>query len=498
MIKTTFSKKDPFVETSDVLVMFATGDKWLASPSSKKLDQALGGLISRRAKQISFGADQGEVMDIVPNGKTSFASLRIVGLGAQMPTDSFEHLKIVGTTMRWLRGQRHVKKVSVLLPAEPAAGFFHNAVMAAHLGTYDFSKKVAQTPSSLKSVVFFAPQSLGDVHGTAVVKHAAAVAQGVMLARTLVNEPADTCTPAMLANTAKKIGDTPGMTATIWDKTRIKKEGMDLFLAVARGSDLPPKFIILEWAPRGTTKEKPVVVVGKGLTFDSGGMNLKTAEGMLTMKADMGGSAAALGFMKAVSLVKPKKRIIMLVAACENMGNGSAYKPGDIITGRGKLSVEIHNTDAEGRLTLADALSYAVDQNPERIVDLATLTGAVVVALGMETTGLFSNDDTMADELLQAAKSAGEDMWRMPLNSRLMKLIVPPAADLKNTGGRWGGSITAALFLEAFVKDTPWAHLDIAGPADTAKAEGHLSFGGTGVGVATLAQWLMPPEHDHG
>ena len=498
MIKVQFSKKDPFVEAADMLVMFATGDNWLATPASKKLDQATGGLLSRRARQVSFGADQGEIMDVTPPGKAPFASLRIVGLGPSMPTEAPDHLKLVGDTVRWLKNQRYVKKVSVLLPVQHSRRFLHNAALAAHLGAYDFAKKQGQTPTALKSVVFFAPRSAGELSGAAVVKHADAVARGVLLARTLVNEPADTCTPAMLAVTAKKIGEAPGMTATVWEKPRIKKEGMNLFLAVARGSDQPPKFIMLEWAPRGTAKQNPVVIVGKGLTFDSGGMNLKTAEGMLKMKGDMAGSAAAIGFMKTVSLLKPKQRIIMLVAACENMANGSAYKPGDIITGRSGLSVEIHNTDAEGRLTLADALSYAADLNPACIVDLATLTGAIVVALGPETTGLFCNDNSLAAELLNAAGAAGEDMWRMPLNPRLMKLITPPAADLKNTGGRWGGSITAALFLEAFVKKVPWAHLDIAGPADAARADGHLSFGGTGVGVATLAQWLIPPEADNG
>jgi len=233
--------------------------------------------------------------------------------------------------------------------------------------------------------------------------------------------------------------------------------------------------------------------VGKAITFDSGGLSIKTASGMEDMKTDMAGAAAVISAMELVARMKPPFPVRGYFGACENLPSGAAYKPGDVITGKGGLSVEVLNTDAEGRLVLADVLAWAMEDEPAAIVDLATLTGAILVALGPWMAGLFSNDDALANELLVAARASGESMWRMPLPPEMEELIKSPIADLKNTGGRFGGSINAALFLQHFVaakKKVPWAHLDIAGPASVDRERGYNSRGGTGAGVRLLAEWI--------
>jgi leucyl aminopeptidase len=261
---------------------------------------------------------------------------------------------------------------------------------------------------------------------------------------------------------------------------------MNLFLGVAQGSAEEPQLVKISYKGRG----KPVALVGKAITFDSGGLSLKTAQGMEDMKVDMAGAAAVIAAMRLVAALKPEFPVHGYFGACENLPSGTAYKPGDVIVGKNGTSVEVLNTDAEGRLVLADVLAWAVEEKPAAVIDLATLTGAILVALGPWTTGLFSNDDELADEVLGAARRAGEPIWRMPLPPEMVELIKSPIADLKNTGGRYGGSINAGLFLQHFVGKVPWAHLDIAGPASLDKERGYNPRGGTGAGVRLLADWL--------
>ena len=233
-----------------------------------------------------------------------------------------------------------------------------------------------------------------------------------------------------------------------------------------------------------------MALVGKAITFDSGGLSIKTAQGMEDMKTDMAGAAAVMAAMRLVAELKPPFTVRAYFGACENLPSGTAYKPGDVIVGKNGTSVEVLNTDAEGRLVLADVLAWAVEEKPAAVVDLATLTGAILVALGPWTAGLFSNDEKLAAELQAAARAAGEPVWRMPLPPEMEELIKSPIADLKNTGGRYGGSINAALFLQHFVGKTPWVHLDIAGPSSLDKEKGYNPRGGTGAGVRLVAEWL--------
>ena len=316
---------------------------------------------------------------------------------------------------------------------------------------------------------------------------------GVELARELVAAPPNVVTPAALADTAAELAKTYGLELTVLERADCEARGMGAFLAVSQGSDLDPKLIHLVYRPEGEVKRR-LALVGKGLTFDSGGYNLKVGAAQIDMmKFDMGGSAAVIGAMRSIAELKPAGvEVHMVVASCENMVNGSAVHPGDIVTAANGMTIEINNTDAEGRLTLADALLYACEQKPDAVVDLATLTGACVIALGDEMAGLWSNNDDLAEALDAAAQTGGEGLWRMPLRQSYRDGLKSLLADMKNTGPRPGGSITAALFLKEFVaKDTAWAHIDIAGPVWSDKGKGVNPAGATGYGVRTLVNWVL-------
>ena len=317
------------------------------------------------------------------------------------------------------------------------------------------------------------------------------ICEGVKFARELVSAPPNFLTPFQMAKEAEKLAADYDLDLKILDKKECEKQGMGAYLAVAKGSDLEPNFIHLKYSPK-TAKNK-VVLVGKGLTFDSGGYNLKVGASQIEkMKYDMGGSAAVLGTARAIAELKPSDtEVHFIVAACENMINGSALHPGDIIKASNGKTIEVNNTDAEGRLTLADALVYACKLKPDAIVDLATLTGACVIALGDEIAGLWTDNDQLSEQLTKAAGKAGEGIWRMPMQDSYKSGIKSSIADLQNTGPRPGGSITAALFLKEFVNSSiPWAHIDIAGTCWTEKDRDINPKGATGYGVRMLVNWI--------
>ena len=319
-------------------------------------------------------------------------------------------------------------------------------------------------------------------------------ANSTILARDLVNEPASVMTPSFLAETALKIAKAnPQIKAKILDKEQVEKLGMHAYLGIDQGSEEPLKFIHLIYQPKTKAKEK-IALVGKGITFDSGGLNIKVGDGMTDMKVDMAGAATVLGVFSVIASLKIKAEVHGIIAACENMPSGKAIKPGDVVKNMQGKTIEIGNTDAEGRVTLADALAYAQKQKVDTIVDLATLTGACIVALGSNYAALYANQDILAKDLLKAASNSGEKIWRMPLAPEYKELNKSNVADIRNiASARGGGSITAALFLEEFiVSDVAWAHLDIAGPAYAEKPlNAYTPIGGVGFGVRTLLEWLQ-------
>ncbi|HEY9659280.1 MAG TPA: leucyl aminopeptidase, partial [Allocoleopsis sp.] len=333
---------------------------------------------------------------------------------------------------------------------------------------------------------------LGLAGQDAALTRARQICLGVILARELVSAPANVVTPIAMAETAEAIAREYGLELEILEQADCEKLGMGAFLGVAKASELPPKFIHLTYKPEGTPRKK-IAIIGKGLTFDSGGLNIKpTGSGIEMMKTDMGGAAAMMGTAKAIAQLRPDVEVHFISAVTENMISGRAMHPGDILTASNGKTIEVNNTDAEGRLTLADALVFADKLGVDAIVDLATLTGACVIALGDDIAGLWTSDETLASQLTQASELSGEKLWRMPLEDKYFDGLKSGVADMKNTGPRPGGAITAALFLKQFVKDTPaWAHLDVAGPVWADKENGYNSAGATGFPVRTLVNWVL-------
>ena len=363
----------------------------------------------------------------------------------------------------------------------------------AALGLYQFTKYLSgerASPAALEQLTLFVPAGTSITDADAALARAARTSRAVERARDLVNEPAGTLTPSRLAATAREWAHAASAEIEVLDREACRQLGMGLYLAVAQGSVEEPRFIHLAWKPEGTAARRRVVLVGKGVTFDSGGLSLKTNDGMLDMKTDMAGAAAVLAAAAAAAEEQLPIEVHALAACTENMPSGSSYKLGDVLTSMAGKTIEINNTDAEGRLTLADALTFGLRLAPDAIIDLATLTGACIVALGPHVAGVMSNDEALAAEVLAAAADAGEDMWRLPLPPRLVEQLKSEVADMKNTGERWGGALTAGLFLKEFVGDTPWVHVDIAGPSSADKEHAHVSKGGTGFAVASLLAFL--------
>ncbi|NWG75674.1 MAG: leucyl aminopeptidase, partial [Rubrivivax sp.] len=313
-----------------------------------------------------------------------------------------------------------------------------------------------------------------------------AIAAGVTLARELANRPGNHCTPTFLAEQAKALAKSHGLKVDVLERKDVEKLGMGAFLAVAQGSHEPLRFVVLRYQGAGKG-DAPVVLVGKGITFDTGGISIKPAAEMDEMKFDMGGAASVLGTLRAVAELKPKLNVVGLIPACENMPGGRAVKPGDVVTSMSGQTIEILNTDAEGRLILCDALTYAARFKPAAVIDIATLTGACVIALGHHHTGLFAADDALAADLLAAGASALDPAWRMPLDAEYDDALKSNFADMANVGPRAGGAITAAKFLQRFTKDLRWAHLDIAGTAWKSGA----AKGATGRPVPLLTHYLL-------
>jgi leucyl aminopeptidase len=321
------------------------------------------------------------------------------------------------------------------------------------------------------------------------LEEASVVGESQNFTRDLVNEPSNRMTPTVLAQRAQAMAKETELNCVVYGADKIQELKMGAFWGVAQGSEEPPALIVLRYEPAGVP-EKPVLgLVGKGITFDTGGISIKPADGMEKMKYDMAGGATMLGAMRAIALLKPKVKVVGIICATENMPSGKAQKPGDIQTAMSGKTIEIINTDAEGRLVLADGLAYARQLGCTHLIDAATLTGAVVVALGYANAGIFSSDDQMYDRFQKALDKAGEKMWRLPLDDEYKDQIKSNIADIMNTGGRWGGAITAAMFLKEFAEDTPWIHLDIAGTAWMEDNKPWIAKGPSGIAVRSLVEF---------
>jgi leucyl aminopeptidase len=358
------------------------------------------------------------------------------------------------------------------------------------LGGYRFDRyKTAKAAPSLTRVTILGSARANAKVAREAIRRGRIVAEAVCWARDLVNTPAGDMPPAQIAREAQKMARQVGLRCKIWGKPELEKGGFGGILGVGAGSVNPPRLIELSYT--GAGKETPIALTGKGIAFDSGGLSIKDAKGMESMKDDMGGAASIMATMKAIAQLKPKVNVIAAIPSSENMPSGSATKPGDVLRHRGGTTSEVLNTDAEGRLVLADALAYLAEKEPKVIIDTATLTGACMVALGDQVTGAMGNDDALYRDIAAAGEAVGETMWQLPLFADYRRLIDSNIADVKNIGERYGGAITAAWFLAEFVGDTPWIHLDIAGPAFSEKGNDLGPKGGTGVPVRTLVRYLL-------
>lgn len=458
-------------------------------------DAALGGQLRTLVKQERFEGKANQKLVLPTYGKLGAPYLAILGLGKRSDYAHEAFRMAAGTVAKEARRVQGAK-IALALPEEVDAP---EAVRAGaeglRLGAYRFDKwKTREANEKGFKITHASLHAASLRRNTAAQKALAlgnAMGEAVSLARDLINESPSVMTPTALASAAQKMAKGAGLTVTLHDRKKLEQLKMGMFLAVAQGSQLPPRMIEIRYTPKSASgaKAKPLAFVGKAITFDSGGLSLKPADAMVDMKTDMSGGAAVIAAMKVIGeVIKPNFPVYGFIGACENMPSGTSYRPGDVITSRLGKTVEITNTDAEGRLVLGDVLTYACEKKPRGVVDIATLTGACIVALGHYTVGTFGADEDFVEEVLVAAHASGEDFWRMPLVPDVRENLRSDIADMKNAGTRWGGAISAAQFLQEFVGDTPWVHLDIAGPSTSDKDRGYVSKGGTGVAVRTLVE----------
>ncbi len=449
----------------------------------------------RLAKMQEFTGKAGQVLALpAPEGHGA-DTLLCIGVGEKRSVGFLDAVRDMGGTAVQVARKMGLRTIAVDFSAkELTADAVESCVTGLMLANYAFDAyKKQNSAKCVAEVDLLLADSRMTLALRKVVDRTLAVMAGVHIARDLVNIPAHDMTPQRLAEAAQEIAKESGGTikVKVLERAECEKFGMGAYLAVAQGADREPKFITLSYtSPRAA--KKTVAVVGKGVTFDSGGLSLKPADGMMTMKCDMAGAAAVIGLFAILGKLRPRVHIKGYIAATENMPSGKAIRPGDIVRSMSGKTIEILNTDAEGRLTLADAMTYALRDKPDAMVDVATLTGACMVALGEEIAGLMSNDRVLAKELLRSAKDASEKLWEMPLEERYKELVHSDVADLRNIPtSRYGGALTAGLFLQEFVGEMPWAHLDIAGPAFAEKPMGVcLQKGATGYGVRTLWKWV--------
>jgi leucyl aminopeptidase len=486
----------------DVLALTTFGDP-TKDPVFKSADQALGGHLAEVARHESFEGKSGQVLSLYTHGKLAAKRVIVAGAGARGDFSN-PTMRDVAAAVAQAANRTGATSVGFVLPSLGAGReqlLVQMAVEGIHLGGYRFGRYLTgedhKKPQALKSFGF-----LVDAKGKkltaaqtrqlqAAITRGTAIAHAINNARDLVNEPAAFATPSQIAQHAQAIGKKHkgSVSVTVLDAKKCAELGMGMFLAVGQGSDQEPRFVHMTYKPAKKPKKR-IVFVGKGVTFDSGGYSLKPSTAMEDMKIDMSGAAAVISAMDAIAALGSDYEVHVVSALCENLVSGRAYKLGDVLKSMDGTTVEINNTDAEGRLTLGDAITYARTKiQPDELFDFATLTGACVIALGPYTAGVMSDNEPLVKSWLATAERAGEDMWRLPLNNRLREQLKSPIADMRNTGDRYGGAITAGLFLKTFAKDTPWVHVDIAGPASSSSPRPSQPKGGTGFGVATMVEY---------
>lgn len=476
---------------ADLLVVNLHDGKINKASFLDKIDKQLRGEIAKLLKKESFKGLAGTSKLIYTGGRLKAHYVLILGLGDEAKF-TLETARRCGATLRGMAEQIKAARVVSAAHGGHLKGMDKGACAQAVvegflLSAYKFTNYTKPAEYAVKELALLCPDRTKLASVKKGVTRARTLARGVWLARDLINTPAADMTPLALAAVARKCR---GVRTRIHNLSAIKRLKMGAFLGVARASTAnPPAFIEMHYRPRGKARKK-IAIVGKGVTFDSGGLSIKSAKSMETMKDDMSGAAAAIGLMAIIRALAPKVAVSSYVAATENVIDGFAIRPGDIVRAMNGKTIEVLNTDAEGRLTLADAMTYAQRYKPDVLIDMATLTGACLVALGMNYSAIMGNDQKLIDDLIEAGKTTGEKLWQLPLVEEYKDQIKSPIADFKNIGGAYAGTITAGLFLENFAGKTQWVHIDIAGPAWSDSPQPLGPQGGTGVMIRTLARFL--------
>ncbi|MBS1851909.1 MAG: leucyl aminopeptidase [Acidobacteria bacterium] len=491
-MKTELSLSAPSAVETECLVavVLDRGEKDKTEPYVAASDKAVQ---AAAAEVIASGEVIGKTLESTllhkPAGLKG-GRLLLLGGGKAKKFTAANLRKLAGAAVRGLKA-KGVKNFAFVAPeAEFSAEEAVKAIVeGAFLGSFDSDTyKSDRKEQKIEALTLVAKGEQNALQKS--IAEARIIGESQNFTRDLVNEPSNHMTPTILAERAKKMCQEVGLHCEVYGADKIKELKMGAFWGVAQGSDEPPALIVMKYEPAGAP-EKPVLgLVGKGITFDTGGISIKPSDGMEKMKYDMAGGATMIGVMRAIALLKPKVKVIGIVCASENMPSGKAQKPGDIQTAMSGKTIEIINTDAEGRLVLADGLCYARQLGCTHLVDAATLTGAVVVALGYANVGVFANDDPLYERFSQALAKSGEKMWRLPVDDEYLDMTRSSIADLMNTGGRWGGASTAAAFLREFAEDTPWIHLDIAGTAWMEEQKPWIAKGPSGIAVRSLIEFV--------
>ena len=468
------------------------------------VDRALGGAISQLITDGEIKGKLGELTLIHTMERIPARRVVVAGLGKSSDFDTAAVRRVSGDVARFLRRKgiseyatiAHGAGIGGLNAAESAQAIAEGTLLGLYkFDSYRSNGNGAEDAGSADrevQAVTIVERDAGAVNDlTAGVSVGTVLAESTMLARDLVNHPANVMTPTKMADMAREVADTVGLELDVMDRDRMREHGMGAFLGVAQGSEEPPKLIVMSYRGDPDNPDNNLGLVGKGITFDTGGISLKPAANMEAMKGDMAGGASVIAAMRAIGSLKPRINVTGLIAATENMPGGRAQRPGDVVTAMNGKTIEVINTDAEGRLVLADTLCYARSLGITRLVDVATLTGAIVVTLGKACTGMMGNSSKLAKDLGVAGERSGERFWELPMLEDYRELIRSDVADMKNSGGRQAGSITAAMLLREFAEDADWVHLDIAGTSTASSNKGHLVKGATGVPTRTLAQLAM-------
>ncbi|MCP9469986.1 MAG: leucyl aminopeptidase [Nitrospira sp.] len=484
-------------EAMDVLVLFQCEGSDLSEQETASLDKALGGSISDLLRSKEFEGKTAELVLLHTHRKIPAKRLLLVGLGKKDALGLETIRQALGHAVKRVRQVKAASFTAAVPAVTPPDSTMIDVAQAmtegAILGAYQFTAYRSEpTPGpDIRSMTLLTSQSSDMRPLSEGVRRGVATAEAAVFVRDLCNHPSNVMTPTKIAEEAKAVAKEAGVSLKILERKDMAKLGMGALLGVARGSHEPPKFIILEYHGARKKNDRPVVLVGKTITFDTGGISLKPAENMEHMKADMTGGAEVLAAVRAAARLKLPLNLVGLLPATENMPGGGAMKPGDVVKTLSGKTVEVQNTDAEGRLILADGLAYAARYQPAAMIDVATLTGACVIALGQFAIGMFGTDDTLKESLRKAGQRSGERVWEMPLWEDYFEQLKSDVADMRNIGGRGAGMITAALFLSKFAGDWPWVHLDIASTDWSERERAYIPKGPTGIGTRLLIQYLM-------